>query len=48
VADKLDLAMTWRDMIRLHTDFHVSWRPIGESSPPLATASGQAEPHTPP
>jgi hypothetical protein len=46
VADQFGLAMKWRDMIRLHI-VPVSWRSIGESSRPLATASGQAEPHTP-
>lgn len=35
VADQLDLAMKWRDMIRLHTDLHLPWRATGDPSPPL-------------
>lgn len=35
VADQLDLAMKWRDMIRLQRDLEVSWRPTGQPSPPL-------------
>ena len=38
VAGQLDLALKWRDMIRLNASLDVTWRPTGRPSPPLPTA----------